>query len=151
MWWKAWESNPLTCSSQVYTLAGCCITGLPAFLTWLPDLDSNQASRINSPPPSPRLLSGNNLLSRHLGPLQKYGGATWSRTKNVYHEGTDLQSADAHAIASIAPYLVDRRGIEPRLKACKAPVLPLSLPAQILASRQGVGPRPSVLETDVLP
>lgn len=25
--------------------------------------------------------------------------------------------------------LVDRRGIEPRLKACKAPVLPLSLPA----------------------
>jgi hypothetical protein len=34
----------------------------------------------------------------------KNGGATWSRTKNVYHEGTDLQSADAHAIASIAPY-----------------------------------------------
>jgi hypothetical protein len=26
--------------------------------------------------------------------------------------------------------LVDRRGIEPRLKACKAPVLPLSLSAQ---------------------
>ena len=35
---------------------------------------------------------------------QKNGGATWSRTKSVYHEGTDLQSADAHAIASIAPY-----------------------------------------------
>ena len=31
-WWKARESNPMTCSSQVYTLAGCCITGLPAFL-----------------------------------------------------------------------------------------------------------------------
>jgi len=35
----------------------------------------------------------------------KTGGATWSRTKNVYHEGTDLQSADAHAIASIAPFV----------------------------------------------
>ena len=34
----------------------------------------------------------------------KTGGATWSRTKNVYPVGTDLQSADAHAIASIAPY-----------------------------------------------
>jgi len=34
----------------------------------------------------------------------KFGGATWSRTKIVYPEGTDLQSADAHAIASIAPY-----------------------------------------------
>ncbi|CAB4180963.1 hypothetical protein UFOVP1066_1, partial [uncultured Caudovirales phage] len=33
----------------------------------------------------------------------KTGGATWSRTKNVYPVGTDLQSADAHAIASIAP------------------------------------------------
>ena len=86
------------------------------------------------------MLLGNNLLSRHLGPLQKYGGATWSRTKNVYHEGTDLQSADAHAIASIAPYLVDRRGIEPRLKACKAPVLPLSLPAQNLVANGGLEP-----------
>ena len=97
------------------------------------------------------MLLGNNLLSRHLSPLQKYGGATWSRTKNVYHEGTDLQSADAHAIASIAPYLVDRIGIEPIIQACKARVSPTTLTAQILASRQGVGPRPSVLETDVLP
>ena len=97
------------------------------------------------------MLLGNNLLSRHLSLLQKYGGATWSRTKNVYHEGTDLQSADAHAIASIAPYLVDRRGIEPRLKACKAPVLPLSLPAQILASREGLEPPRTVLETVMLP
>ena len=32
-----------------------------------------------------------------------FGGATWSRTKNVYPEGSDLQSEDAHAIASIAP------------------------------------------------
>ena len=32
-----------------------------------------------------------------------FGGVTWSRTKNVYHKGTDLQSADAHAIASITP------------------------------------------------
>ena len=97
------------------------------------------------------MLLGNNLLSRHSCLLQKYGGATWSRTKNVYHEGTDLQSADAHAIASIAPYLVDRRGIEPRLKACKAPVLPLSLPAQILASREGLEPPRTVLETVMLP
>ena len=97
------------------------------------------------------MLLGNNLLSRHSSLLQKYGGATWSRTKNVYHEGTDLQSADAHAIASIAPYLVDRRGIEPRLKACKAPVLPLSLPAQILASREGLEPPRTVLETVMLP
>ena len=34
----------------------------------------------------------------------KTGGATWSRTKIVYPEGSDLQSEDAHAIASIAPY-----------------------------------------------
>jgi len=34
----------------------------------------------------------------------KTGGATWSRTKIVYPEGRDLQSRDAHAIASIAPY-----------------------------------------------
>ena len=32
------------------------------------------------------------------------GGATWSRTKNVYPVGSDLQSEDAHAIASIAPW-----------------------------------------------
>ena len=81
----------------------------------------------------------------------KFGGATWSRTKNVYHEGTDLQSADAHAIASIAPYLVDRRGIEPRPEACKATVLPLSLSAQILASREGLEPPRTVLETVMLP
>ena len=97
------------------------------------------------------MLLGNNLLSRHLSLLQKYGGATWSRTKNVYHEGTDLQSADAHAIASIAPYLVDRRGIEPRPEACKATVLPLSLSAQILASREGLEPPQTVLETVMLP
>ena len=36
----------------------------------------------------------------------KLGGVTWSRTKNVYHKGTDLQSADAHAIASITPYTI---------------------------------------------
>ena len=72
-------------------------------------------------------------------PATKYGGATWSRTKNVYHEGTDLQSADAHAIASIAPYLVDRRGIEPRPEACKATVLPLSLSAQIKIHYQSPG------------
>ena len=72
------------------------------------------------------MLLGNNLLSRHLSLLQKYGGATWSRTKNVYHEGTDLQSADAHAIASIAPYLVDRGRIELPTEACKATVIPFN-------------------------
>jgi len=36
----------------------------------------------------------------------KFGGVTWSRTKIVYPEGTDLQSADAHAIASITPYTI---------------------------------------------
>ena len=33
------------------------------------------------------------------------GGASWSRTNNVYPEGSDLQSEDAHAIASIAPFV----------------------------------------------
>ena len=32
-----------------------------------------------------------------------FGGASWSRTNNVYHEGTDLQSAAEHAISTIAP------------------------------------------------
>ena len=36
--------------------------------------------------------------------------------------------------------LVDRRRIELRLKACKAPVLPLSLPAQCLAVQGGLEP-----------
>ena len=45
--------------------------------------------------------------------LTKLGGATWSRTKIVYPEGTDLQSADAHALASIAPKLAPVAGIEP--------------------------------------
>ena len=36
--------------------------------------------------------------------------------------------------------MVDRRGIEPRLKACKAPVLPLSLPAQNLVANGGFEP-----------
>ncbi len=36
--------------------------------------------------------------------------------------------------------MVDRRGIEPRLKACKAPVLPLSLPAQNLVASGGLEP-----------
>ena len=47
--------------------------------------------------------------------------------------------------------MVDRRGIEPLPEACKATVLPLSLPAQILASRQRLELRPRVLETHVLP
>jgi len=36
----------------------------------------------------------------------KLGGVTWSRTKIVYPEGSDLQSEDAHAIASITPYTI---------------------------------------------
>ena len=37
----------------------------------------------------------------------EYGGAGWSRTNNVYPEGPDLQSGDAHAIASTTPYCFD--------------------------------------------
>lgn len=36
MYPKTWRSvrelNPMSCSSQLYTLAGCCITGLPTLL-----------------------------------------------------------------------------------------------------------------------
>lgn len=38
--------------------------------------------------------------------MVKTGGVTWSRTKIVYPEGSDLQSEDAHAIASITPYIL---------------------------------------------
>ena len=47
--------------------------------------------------------------------------------------------------------MVDRRRIELRLKACKAPVLPLSLPAHCLAPREGIEPPLTVLETAALP
>ena len=48
--------------------------------------------------------------------------------------------------------LVDRRGIEPLPEACKATVLPLSLPAQILlATRERIELPRTVLETAVLP
>ena len=46
---------------------------------------------------------GVNETLYHWANKAKNGGATWSRTKIVYPEGTDLQSADAHAIASITP------------------------------------------------
>lgn len=32
-----------------------------------------------------------------------FGGLGWGRTNNVYPEGPDLQSGDAHAIASTNP------------------------------------------------
>ena len=38
--------------------------------------------------------------------MVKTGGVTWSRTKIVYPEGSDLQSEDAHALASITPYTI---------------------------------------------
>ena len=37
--------------------------------------------------------------------VAEYGGGSWSRTNNVYHEGTDLQSAAEHAISTIPPIL----------------------------------------------
>ena len=95
------------------------------------------------------MLLGNNLLSRHLSLLQKYGGWGWTWTNNAITT-EDLQSPGVTNFPT-HPYLVDRRGIEPRLKACKAPVLPLSLPAQILASREGLEPPRTVLETVMLP
>ena len=42
------------------------------------------------------------------------GAAGWSRTNNVYHEGPDLQSGDAHALASTtAFYLARPEGLKP--------------------------------------
>ena len=51
--------------------------------------------------------------------------------------GTRIELVIKAYQASVIPFnypgknMVDRRGIEPRLKACKAPVLPLSLSAHI--------------------
>ena len=47
--------------------------------------------------------------------------------------------------------MVDRRGIEPRLKRCKRPVLPLSLSAHCLVAGPGIEPRSGAYETPELP
>ena len=49
--------------------------------------------------------------------------------------------------------MVDQRGIEPRPPRCKRGVLPLSLSAHVhcLASREGLEPPRTVLETVMLP
>jgi hypothetical protein len=61
----------------------------------------------------------------------------WSRLdlNQQCHKTGDLQSPGVTNFPT-TPYLVDRRGIEPRPEACKATVLPLSLSAQILATRE---------------
>ena len=46
--------------------------------------------------------------------------------------GTDLQSAAPLQLRRTSIYLVDRKRIELLPETCKAPVLPLSLTAQIL-------------------
>ena len=57
----------------------------------------------------------------------KSGGSNWSRTSNVYPEGSDLQSEDAHAIASILPYsLVPRDRIELPIDDYKSTVIPFN-------------------------
>lgn len=47
------------------------------------------------------------MLDRHMCVHKhfdtNFGGCGWSRTNIVYQNGTDLQSADAHAIASTHP------------------------------------------------
>ena len=40
------------------------------------------------------------------------GGLGWIRTNNVFPEGTDLQSADAHAIASTNPAILKNNYIK---------------------------------------
>ena len=82
-------------------------------LKWLPIVDSNHASRINSPPPSPRLLMGN------VSTYSKFGGPYRGRTGDYALQG--------HCVPNYT----------------NSP--------NYLASRQGVEPRPSVLETDMLP
>ena len=55
------------------------------------------------------------------------GGSNWSRTSNVYPEGSDLQSEDAHAIASILPNsLVPRDRIELPIDDYKSTVIPFN-------------------------
>ena len=46
------------------------------------------------------------FIGDRLTTMVKTGGVTWSRTKIVYPEGSDLQSEDAHALASITPYIL---------------------------------------------
>lgn len=38
------------------------------------------------------------------------GGRPWSRTRNVYHAGPDLQSGGAHAIAPRRPLIIGQGG-----------------------------------------
>jgi hypothetical protein len=68
-----------------------------------------------------------------------FGGSGWSRTNNVYPVGSDLQSEDAHAIASTLPrlyyYTINSKIIQDN----------------ILASWKGLEPLQAVLETAVLP
>lgn len=60
-------------------------------------------------------------------PRQKnHGGCPRIRTANVYHEGPDLQSGDAHAIASRHPCMVPQGGNDPPSIAYQASALPLS-------------------------
>ena len=56
----------------------CCMLTLCFLFVWLPIVDSNHASRINSPLPSPRLLMGN-----------VFGGTLGSRTLSAarHHRG----------------------------------------------------------------
>ena len=96
------------------------------------------------------MLLGNNLLSRHLSLLLKY----WRRDGRIELQPLSQSICfqdSAGPSPDNPPYLVDRRGIEPRPEACKATVLPLSLSAQILASREGLEPPRTVLETVMLP
>ena len=70
-----------------------------------------------------------------------FGGSGWIRTNNVFPEGTDLQSADAHAIASTNPAILKNNYIKKKfLNQIKK-----------LARPEGFEPPLAVLETVVLP
>ena len=73
--------------------------------------------------------------------VAEFGGGSWSRTNNVYHEGTDLQSAAEHAISTIPPkfYTTDNSFVQPSLYApftlYAKPWLRLGTPLGILNQR----------------
>lgn len=58
----------------------------------------------------------------------KIGGVGWGRTNIVYPEGPDLQSGDAHALASTTPNLVEVWGIEPHSERCKPSSVSITTP-----------------------
>jgi hypothetical protein len=78
-----------------------------------------------------KLAAISNLLTRFIYTAYstKFGGQGRSRTNIVYPMGPDLQSGDAHAVASTCPNLAPSVGISPHSwlanVTCEPTVLPL--------------------------